>query len=163
MHHDISRGDIYYIAKSKYYATDPDANGSRPGIIVSSNELNRDSEYVEVVYLTSQPKKESPAHVPVLCISKSTALCETVYTVHKDKLGELVRICNQSEMEAIEEALLYSFGIELEAVEPDTAQGEPERQAEQPPEDDIELTVMTAERDLYKRLYEQLLESLIKR
>lgn len=50
-------------------------------------------------------------HVPILCKTNSTALCETIYTVSKDRLGDYVRSCSETEMMAIDEGLLRSLGI----------------------------------------------------
>lgn len=113
----VKRGEIYYIAHAKCYATDPSNADGRPGVIVSSDELNRHSNSVEVVYLTSQEKKPMPTHAEVLCKTPSTALCETVYTISKDRLGDFVRCCTDKEMEAINGCLLHSLGIIPSAVE----------------------------------------------
>lgn len=113
----VKRGEIYYIAHAKCYATDPSNAAGRPGVIVSSDELNRHSDYVEVVYLTSQEKKVTPTHAEVLCKTPSTALCETVYTISKDRLGDFVRCCTDKELEAINGCLLHSLGIIPSAVE----------------------------------------------
>lgn len=74
------RGDIYYIANSKFYATDPMNEAGRPGIIVSSDKLNSHADVVEVVYLTTKDKHPMPTHTqvsfakfrPQLCVRPST-------------------------------------------------------------------------------------------
>ena len=142
----VKRGEIYYIAHAKCYATDPSNAAGRPGVIVSSDELNRHSDSVEVVYLTSQEKKPMPTHAEVLCKTPSTALCETIYTIHKDRLGDFVRCCTDKEMEGINTAMLCSLGITAPTVEV-------EREVE-------ENTPVAVERNLYKTLYEQLLDRM---
>lgn len=144
----VKRGDIFYIANSKYYATNPENEAGRPGIVVSCDELNEHSPSVEVVYLTTKDKKPMPTHVPILCKINSTALCETIYTVSKDRLGDYVRTCSDEEMAAIDKGMLCSLGIgsviEREVVEADTQDS----------------SALAVERNLYKTLYEQLLDRL---
>ena len=145
---EVKRGDIFYIANSKYYATNPENEAGRPGIVVSCDELNEHSPSVEVVYLTTKDKKSMPTHVPILCKINSTALCETIYTVSKDRLGDYVRTCSDEEMAAIDKGMLCSLGIgsviEREVVEADTQDS----------------SALAVERNLYKTLYEQLLDRL---
>lgn len=145
---EVKRGDIFYIANSKYYATNPENEAGRPGIVVSCDELNEHSPSVEVVYLTTKDKKPMPTHVPILCKINSTALCETIYTVSKDRLGDYVRTCSDEEMAAIDKGMLCSLGIgsviEREVEEADTQDS----------------SALTVERNLYKTLYEQLLDRL---
>lgn len=145
---EVKRGDIFYIANSKYYATNPENEAGRPGIVVSCDELNEHSPSVEVVYLTTKDKKPMPTHVPILCKINSTALYETIYTVSKDRLGDYVRTCSDKEMAAIDKGMLCSLGIgsviEREVVEADTQDS----------------SALAVERNLYKTLYEQLLDRL---
>lgn len=145
---EVKRGDIFYIANSKYYATNPENEAGRPGIVVSCDELNEHSPSVEVVYLTTKDKKPMPTHVPILCKINSTALCETIYTVSKDRLGDYVRTCSDEEMAAIDKGMLCSLGIgsviEREVVGADTQDS----------------SALAVERNLYKTLYEQLLDRL---
>lgn len=147
---EIQRRDIFYITNSKYYGTDPAVETSRPGIIVSCNELNEHSHFVEVVYLTTKEKKPMLTHVPILCKTNSTALCETIYTVSKDRLGDYVRSCSETEMAAIDEGLLRSLGI--------TAHTSAEVEREGPAQ-----TPVIVERNLYKTLYEDLLNKVVTR
>lgn len=56
-------------------------------------------------------RKPMPTHVPILCKINSTALCETIYTVSKDRLGDYVRTCSDKEMAAIDKGMLCSLGI----------------------------------------------------
>lgn len=113
----VKRGDIFYIANSKFYSTDPSNEAGRPGIIVSNDTLNEHSTVVEVVYLTTKDKKPMPTHVGILCKIPSTALCETIYTVTKDRLGDFVRSCTDKEMAEINRGMLCSLGITAPVVE----------------------------------------------
>lgn len=137
----LKRGEIYYIANSKQYLSDDGSQFSpgRPAIIVSHDALNRASPVVEVVYLTTTDKKELPTHVSITGRVPSIALCENISTVKRERVGTFVRTCTDDEMKALNECLKHSLGIE-----------------EKVPEDNK----LKAERDLYKDLYEHLLERI---
>lgn len=96
MTQDFYRGDIFFIAHSPVSGSEQ--GGHRPGVIVSNDLANRYSPNVEVVFLTSQEKKPMPTHVPVQCKVPSTALCENIQTVSKERLDGFVRSCTAEEM-----------------------------------------------------------------
>lgn len=146
---EVKRGDIFYIANSKCYSTDPANEAGRPGIIVSCDRLNENYQMVEVVYLTTKDKKPMPTHVNIFCKINSTALCETIYTVSKDRLGDYVRTCSDEEMAAIDKAMLYSLGVQT--------------MPQDEPTSSEDLTTLFVERNLYKTLYEQLLDRMAAR
>ena len=110
---EIYRGDIFYIKKSGVYVGSEQVEG-RPAIVVSNNSCNLHSGNVTVVYLTTQEKKSLPTHVEIMCKIKSIALCECVNTVSKDRLGEYVRTCTDSEMAAVDKALIIQLGLDLQ-------------------------------------------------
>ena len=86
----IKRGDIFWIRGN----SDPTGNvqrQNRPGIIVSNDTNNSFSHTVEVVFLTTAPKKCLPTHCTIKssnCVS--TALCEQITTVSTDQLDGYV-------------------------------------------------------------------------
>lgn len=149
---EVRRGDIFYIANSKCYATNPSVEAGRPGIVVSCDELNEHSPSVEVVYLTTKDKKPMATHVPILCKINSKALCETIYTVSKDRLGDYVRTCSDKEMAEIDKGMLHSLGIATTYIE---------REVEEA--DTQDSSALAVERNLYKNLYEQLLDKFTAR
>lgn len=161
---EVKRGDIFYITYSKNFndSYSYDTTG-RPGVIVSDNHLNRGSEYVEVVYLTTKIKRDMPTHVDVFCKTPSTALCETIHTVEKDRIGTYVRTVSNEEMEEIERGLRSSLGMGTDTVSTVSINA-PEPSA---PIKDMELASMqeniqlTAERDMFKKLYEDLLSKVV--
>ena len=82
---EIKRGDIWYVRKDNYTGCEQAAG--RPAIIVSNEKNNASSETVEVVYLTTQPKKDLPTHVLIRSSEReSTAICEQITTVSVDRL-----------------------------------------------------------------------------
>lgn len=108
---EIYRGDIFFInSYNNNYGSEQ--NSGRPAVIVSNNSCNTHSNVVEIVYLTTQDKKPLPTHVPVMCQVPSTALCEAVYSVSVDRLGDFYRSVSTSEMQAIDAALKVSLGLE---------------------------------------------------
>lgn len=155
---EVKRGDIFYITYSKNFndSYSYDTTG-RPGVIVSDDHLNRGSEYVEVVYLTTKIKRDMPTHVDVFCKTPSTALCETIHTVEKDRIGTYVRTVSDEEMEGIERGLRRSLGMNASVASVNDAE----------PNNDMELASMqkeiqlTAERDMFKKLYEDLLSKVV--
>lgn len=111
---NINRGDIFYV---DYLPTvGSEQRGGRPAVVVSNDTNNNFSEVVEVVYLTTQPKADLPTHVAIRGLTKpSTALCEQITTVSKERLGNCAGICTDEEMDMIDLALAVSLGIQSEA------------------------------------------------
>jgi mRNA interferase MazF len=106
----MKRGEIYYISYRE--TTGAEISNARPGVIVSNNALNQTSDVVEVVYLTTRPKKELPTHAHIRATGvDSTALCEQVDTVSKLKVGSYCGTCSPEEMAAIDNALLRSLDL----------------------------------------------------
>lgn len=107
---EVLRGQIYYV----------DGNGTpvgaeiwsdRPALIVSNNVSNKHSGAVEVVYLTTTPKKHySPVHVSIKSHEKdSIALCEQVHSVDKSRLRDYMGQITPQEQENINKALIMSL------------------------------------------------------
>lgn len=108
---NVNRGDIFYIQRSNSYQGNEIAK-DRPGVIVSADHLNAGESCVEVVYLTSQPKKDMNEHVVILSSGRtSTALCEQIYSVTMQRLGNYYGKVSPSEMREIDRALASSIGI----------------------------------------------------
>lgn len=98
---EIYRGDIYYIMPF-YTVTGSEQRAGRPGVVVSNDINNRHSPNVEIVFLTSQEKKPLPTHVPVMCRVPSTALCENIQTVSKERLSTFIKSCTTKELKNID-------------------------------------------------------------
>ena len=118
----MKRGEIYYI--TRHDTIGREIQKSRPGVIVSHDILNGTSEVVEVVYLTTAPKKPMPTHVAIQSTGRvSTALCEHIDHVSTLLVGDYCGRCTQEEMEAIDVALARSLSLfeptEEETTEPD--------------------------------------------
>ena len=113
----MKRGEIYYVEPSKQYQeTGSEQRSNRPAIIVSNDLNNENAQTVEIVYLTTQPKKELPTHVQIMCNGRSsTALCEQVSTVAIERLENYMGTCTDDEMEKINDAIMISLGVEVDS------------------------------------------------
>ena len=101
---EIYRGDIFYIKKINQ-------DTGRPAVIVSNNEINENQNMVEVAYLVEKPNESLPTHAKVRCHLPSTALCEQVVSVSKDRIDGFIRTCTDEEIEKINKGLSISLGI----------------------------------------------------
>lgn len=147
---NVRRGEIFYIQKTENIGSEQEAG--RPAVIVSNEVNNMHSETAEIVYLTTQPKRDMPTHVTIRATGKeSTVLCEQIFTVSSKRIGAYVGICTDEEMEAINDAMMVSLGIvcdELKYQQLETVEGD---------------DTARIERDIYKRLYEELLNKVTER
>ena len=143
---------------------------------------------VEVAYLVEKPNESLPTHAKVRCHLPSTALCEQVVSVSKDRIDGFIRTCTDEEIEKINKGLSISLGItesddtmaeklkeltdslsEAQRIndglrnrikEEIDKQQELEKQLSQPENTD-EIIKVAAERDVYKDLYMKITEKLI--
>lgn len=155
----MRRGDIYFIANT--HNCGAEIARSRPAVIVSNDALNATSDVVEVVYLTTQPKREMFTHVEIYATGRpSTVLCEQISSVSKTRIGDYLGRCSERNMADIERALLASLGLTA----PEDEQEEQEEQDDQtipthlPNLENCPAFIrVETERDVYKRLYEKIL------
>lgn len=108
----VFKGDIYFVKKGSSHGSEQEAG--RPAIIVSNNDCNKHADCVEIVYLTTAKKAKLPTHVEIVARQPSTALCEQIYTVSKDRLEKYVRTLSLAEQRKIDRAMIISLGIEVE-------------------------------------------------
>jgi mRNA interferase MazF len=154
----MKRGEIYYIERYRSEETGSEQHAGRPAIIVSNDKNNEFSETVEVVYLTTQPKNDLPTHVEIRSTTRaSVALCEQVTTVSVSRVGEYVGTCTSSEMRMLETAIAISLSLDLSDPVPQMiGPREPDHDFV-----DLQETIrLQAERDIYKALFERLIEKL---
>lgn len=108
----IKRGEIFYIKRGYYTGSEQEAG--RPGVVVSNDKNNESSGTVEVVYLTTAPKKDLPTHVTIHSTGRdSTALCEQISTVSVERLGDYICDATEAEMMNIEIAMLISLDMDV--------------------------------------------------
>lgn len=142
----IYRGEIYWIEPEK--AEGSEIIGRRPGVIVSNQVLNETSSVVEVVFLTTKDKKNMPTHANVIAQRDSIALCEQINSVSKDRICDYIGQVSAQEMADIDRALVCSLGLDVDESDEGNSQS-----------DDIQQ--ISAERDVYRRLYDRILDRVI--
>ena len=111
---ECHRGEIYYIRSIP--AVGCEQYGDRPGVIVSNEMNNRHSDTVEVVFLTTKRKKPLPPHVRINSAKyPSTALCEQITTVAKERLDDYIGKLSAYEELALNVALMTSIALNANA------------------------------------------------
>lgn len=63
------RGEIYYINNASKEHIGSEMKKDRPAVIVSCDANNKHSDVLEVVFLTSAPKKDLVLPLPVMQVS----------------------------------------------------------------------------------------------
>lgn len=183
---DIKRGEIFYISRGGAYSQGSEQHSDRPAVVVSNDKNNENSNVVEIVYMTTQPKTDLPTHVTVRSTGRiSTVLCEQVYSVSIDRVGTYIGQCSDNEMENIDIALMISLQLDgnmkTSKKYNETIQKQQEEiefyrnkiqamEQEQREKEEKQPEIMTTsegliraavERDTYKAMYENLLEKLV--
>lgn len=100
---EINKGDIVWVENSK--VTGSEMAGTRPAIVVSNNKANQYSPVVTVVWLCSNERKPLPTHCMVKALKLSTAVCENVTTVSKERIGGYIRTATDEEIDAVDRCL----------------------------------------------------------
>ncbi|MBR1811002.1 MAG: type II toxin-antitoxin system PemK/MazF family toxin [Clostridia bacterium] len=165
----MRRGDVYYVTSVRdVHEYGSEQRSGRPAIIVSNDKNNEFSPVVEVVYLTTKPKNRLPTHIDIRATGRtSIAICEQITSVSVERLGDYVGSLSDLELEMLDAALEISLDLKGSTALNKTAlfaTGTPPAQTTSPADGDTEeQTVLRAQRDLYKTLYEQLLERIMKR
>lgn len=156
----MKRGEIYYVEPSKQYQeTGSEQRTNRPAIIVSNDLNNENAQTVEVVYLTTQPKKELPTHVQINCNGRiSTVLCEQISTVAVERLQNYMGTCTDDEMCKINNAIIISLGIN----ETENNQSEPlQEEIEACKAANLELTGMLDRSKIQIETYAEIIKQFI--
>lgn len=113
---NIHRGDVFYI-QGPGYCVGSEMSKTRPAVVVSNEKNNIYAPLVEIVYLTTAEKKPLPTHVPITIYGrKNTVLCESVYTVSKERVESYLCTLDSDEMARVDAALLISLGLPQPAV-----------------------------------------------
>jgi mRNA interferase MazF len=158
----MKRGEIYLIKRRDCIGSEIEK--VRPAVIVSNNAINATNEVVEVVYLTTQPKKSLLTHVPIESTGiPSVVLCEQIDSISLKLVGKQIGTCHEEELKAIDRALMHSLGLLTEAKA--TTMSDKEKELE-PMMQELskgeawlieELGKMQAERDRYAKMIDVLL------
>lgn len=157
---DIFRGDIFYIRKP----TGTGNTGKQPVVVVTNNTVNR-GQFIGVVYLSLKKRSEHPWQTEIVCGGIATADCAFVQSVSRDRFEHFARQCTDEEMRRIDDALIDGLGIsprEMLVIGSNAP-----APVELPFKDQVEsvsiqetILLLETERDLYKKLYEDLIEKI---
>lgn len=105
----LYRGDVVWVSDSKGIGSEQ--RGERPALIVSNDMANEHAPVVTIVWLTTQDKKPLPTHCEVKATEKSTALCENITTISKERIGGFIRSASYCEMEDVDRCILIALGL----------------------------------------------------
>jgi len=164
MEMDIFRGDIFYIRKP----TGTGNTGKQPVVVVTNDTVNR-GQFIGVVYLSLKKQSEHPWQTEIVCGGIATADCAFVQSVSRERFEQFARQCTDEEMRRIDDALIEGLGIVRKEVFVECS-GTPDLDpapVESPLQDQGEtariqesILLLETERDLYKKLYEDLIEKI---
>lgn len=108
----MKRGDVYYVKSGVANNAGYTMWTPRPAVILSVDDINESEHTVEVVFLTTSPKRESDYHVNFICRDRhATALCEQVTTIDTATLAEFMTHVSDTVMDQISEAVARSLGL----------------------------------------------------
>ena len=115
MERKIRRGEIYIANLDPVVGSEQ--GGERPVLVIQNNAGNTHSPTVIVLAITSrhQKKKFMPTHIPIESSDlsmRSIVLAEQVRTVDKSRLIHYVGRASKESMEAVDQALKISMGVE---------------------------------------------------
>lgn len=111
----VKRGDIYYADLSPVIGSEQ--GGMRPVLIVQNDTGNKHSPTVIAAAITSQTgKARLPTHIELNAQSvglsrNSVILLEQIRTLDKSRLRERMGRLDEKTMNAVDDAILVSFGL----------------------------------------------------
>ena len=109
---NIRRGDIYEIHKHVNRDTGEKSDEKMLCVIVSNDDINTKSGFVEYVLISDIQFDGYETTVPINRAGiKGCAVCSKISTCGKNKIGDLVSVCFDDELKAIDAALLASLGM----------------------------------------------------
>ena len=170
---NIKRGEVYYIRYDDSIGAETAAG--RPLLVISSDIGNKTSGVVSGLFLTTSPRGQSVNVEVNTTKRKSWVMCNQIGTFDKIRFGDHMCTLSPSEMQKVDQALAMSLGLNLE----DGSQKErhEEEIRDLMEEHQSKITALEAklreaqdtkskdrvEADLYKKLYEKVLEMLTER
>lgn len=106
------RGEIYYIKQGDAAPTGSEMWSDRHAIIVSSDNINKHSNVVQVVYITTRDKVDAPTHVDISTQNlRRIALCEQVTPIDKTRLVEYKGRLTDKQMKQIDKAIAWTLNL----------------------------------------------------
>lgn len=155
----VHRGDVFWCPvkeladEGEYIETK-----TRPILVVSNEKANTFSGQVTVVPITSKEKKSLPTHVAVECGQISgIALCEWIQRENKADFGTYCGALDAETMRNIDTALKIQLALDGKPVAVSAAYAPPSAGKD----NELSVSLLAKERDMYKALYEQLLKATL--
>ena len=109
----IKRGDIYYANLNPIVGSEQ--GGVRPVIVLQNDKFIEASPTTIVAAITSKlAKAKMQTHVAITAKGlpmESVVLLEQIRTIDKSRLEEYIGHLDQTAMEAVDRAIVLSFGI----------------------------------------------------
>ena len=109
----IKRGDIYYANLNPIVGSEQ--GGVRPVIVLQNDKFIEASPTTIVAAITSKlAKAKMQTHVAITAKElpmESVVLLEQIRTIDKSRLEEYIGHLDQTAMEAVDRAIVLSFGI----------------------------------------------------
>ena len=103
-----NRGEVFYV--ERFHSVGSEQQAGRPAVVVSSNVNNKHSSVVEVVYLTTQPKRDMLTHVQIEATGRpSIALCEQVHSVSCQRLNGYCGKCSRKIINIYNDNIIYNI------------------------------------------------------
>ncbi len=100
----MNRGDVYWVDLKPTKGSE--INKIRPCVLVGATPINKARRTVVVVPLSTAAKALPPLTIAVNCRGKkSTAVCDQIRTVDKNRLQKLADRLSSSDMDALDDGL----------------------------------------------------------
>lgn len=159
----MKRGEIYYI-KNDCGQIGHEIKKDRPAIIVSNDGYNEKSGMVTVVYLTRTPREDLLSHVTIRSTGRtSEALCEQISTISASRVNHYMGTVTDDEMRRIEAGIQIHLAMSAAGQEiPQKFAGGGQTVPATSPTDPSRLARAEAERDIFRGLYNQMLDRIMK-
>jgi mRNA interferase MazF len=109
---EIKRGEIYYCQLDPVQGSEQ--GGTRPGLCIQNDIGNKHSPTIIIAPITGQTKKQLPTHVPLRITElpqDSIVLLEQIRTVDKCRIGSYVGKVSEDKIQAVEQAINVSLGM----------------------------------------------------
>ena len=155
----IEYGDIYYIEGGKFYMEDDNEDGrARPAIVVSDQMTNNGNRSM-VVYLTRQGNGY-PSCVPVRAVGvEGYAITNNIDTVYHEKFGDYAGKASADDMKEIRRQMRNSLNMKTDWINEPLCIGCQDKEEKKQLEEQVK--ILQVERDVYKRIYDDILLKLM--
>ena len=155
----VHRGDVFWCPVKELSDTgEYIGTKTRPVLVVSNEKANTFSGQATIVPITSKEKKSLPTHVAVECGQiNGIALCEWIQRESKADFGTYCGALDAETMRNIDAALKIQLALDGKPVTASAAYAPPSAGKD----DELSVSLLEKERDVFKSLYEQLLKATL--